>query len=177
MTRDGISRLLETSGLLTRLAPFDPHWVGSTFLGLHGDDSDIDICCSFLPSLEATRGAAEAACAAYGDYRLTDGIYGGLPSRIVRFHLGGIPVEVYGRAHPVGEHEFYRFTQVEARLLALHGTALREDVLRLKAGGVDTETAFALALGLDGEAHTALLALHDQDDGALKDLRLRGRLA
>ena len=98
MTRDEISRLIEASGLMRRLARFDPHWVGSTYLGLHDDFSDIDICCSFAPSLEATRTDVEAACGVFGDYDLTDEVYGGQPSRIVRFRMGGMPVEVWGRA-------------------------------------------------------------------------------
>ncbi|KCZ86686.1 HIT family protein [Hyphomonas jannaschiana VP2] len=174
VTRDEISRLIEASGLMRRLARFDPHWVGSTYLGLHDDFSDIDICCSFAPSLEATRTDVEAACGVFGDYDLTDEIYGGQPSRIVRFRMGGIPVEVWGRAHPVHEHEFYRFTQVEQRLLALHGPDLREDVVRRRRGGADTETAFVRALGFDAPPHVFLLDQFDKDDSALRDLREAG---
>jgi hypothetical protein len=174
VTRDEISRLIETSGLMRRLARFDPHWVGSSYLGLHDDGSDIDICCSFAPSLETTRTEVEAACGAFGAYALTDGIYRGLPSRIVRFQIGGMPVEVWGRAHPVREHEFYRFTQVEQRLLALHGPDLREDVVRRRRDGADTETAFVRALGSDAPPHAFLLDLFNKDDGALRDLRGAG---
>lgn len=173
-SRQDIARLIETSGLMQRLAAFDPHWVGSTALDVHDAHSDVDICCSFLPGLEETRAAAFTVSEGLEGFQLTEEIYGGRPSRILRFRLGGLPFEVWGRAHPVHAHEFWRFTQVEARLLDLHGTPLRDFVRARKDLGDNTETAFVAAFGVHERAREALLDWFDRDDASLSRLRFSG---
>lgn len=169
-TQDEISRLIHRSGILNRLAPFDPHWVGSTALDVHGPHSDVDICCSFLPGLESTAAAADAACAGLADYTREDGIFGGKPSRLLRFTIDGQIFEVWGREHPVREHEFWRYTQVQKRLLILFGKPLRQFVRLAKANGATTETAFASAFGMTGNPHAALEHWFGKDDSALRQL-------
>lgn len=173
-SRAQIARLIETSGLMQRLAAFDPHWVGSTALDVHDDASDVDLCCSFLPGLEETRAAALAAGAGLDGFALTEETYGGKPSRILRFQLDGLNVEAWGRAHPVKAHEFWRFTQVEARLLALYGEPLRRFVRARKALGADTETAFAAAFGVNTAVRQTLLDWFARNDASLGQLRFSG---
>ncbi len=173
-SRAQIARLIETSGLMQRLAAFDPHWVGSTALDVHDGASDVDLCCSFLPGLEETRTTARAAGEGFDGFTLTEETNGGKPSRILRFQLDGLNFEAWGRARPVREHEFWRFTQVEARLLASHGEPLRRFVRVRKALGADTETAFAAAFGVHTAVRQTLLDWVARDDASLGQLRFSG---
>lgn len=168
--RDEIARLIRDAGLFDRLAAFNPAWVGSTFLDVHSGASDVDICCSFLPGLAETAGAADAACGIYEAYARTEEVYGGQASRILRFRIGGQAVEVWGRAHPVKAHEFWKYTQAEARLLNLFGDPLRDTVRHLKRSGHSTEQAFGRALGRPGDAEAALLEWFSQPDALLQRL-------
>ncbi|MBI1400144.1 DUF4269 domain-containing protein [Hyphomonas sp.] len=173
-SRAQIARLIDTSGLMQRLAAFDPHWVGSTALNVHDEAPDVDLCCSFLPGLEETRAAARAAGESLDGFALTEETYGGKPSRILRFRLDGLKFEAWGRAPPVLEHEFWRFTQVEARLLALHGAPLRHFVRARKALGADTEGAFAAAFGVHTAVRPTLLDWFARDDASLAQLQFSG---
>ncbi|WP_291197926.1 DUF4269 domain-containing protein [Hyphomonas sp.] len=169
-SQDEISRLISRSGIMNRLEAFDPQWVGSSALDVHGPDSDVDICCSFRPALEPTSVAVDAACAGLPGYAREDGIYGGKPSRMLRFWIEGQAFEVWGRAHPVGDHEFWRYTQVQRRLLTLFGMPLRQFVRQAKAQGASTEAAFANAFGVMGDAHSALEGWFGLDDSLLRQL-------
>ena len=159
----GIYALLSAYDVLEKLAPFDAVWVGSTALDVHTSKSDVDICCSAKGDLDGFAAALKSLFGNQPKFHLERKPYRGQPSCFATFELSGQAVEVWGRQHPVEEHEFYRFFKVEARLLRFGGDDLRAAIRELKEDGLSTEQAFADALELDGDPEEALLSLYDAD--------------
>ena len=159
----GVYAVLTAHEVLERLAAFDAVWVGSTALDVHLRDSDIDICCSAKGDLDGFAAALKAEFGTAARFKLERKAYRGRPSCIARFELSGQSFEVWGREHPVEDHEFYRFFKVEERLLRFGGDDLRTAIRELKEDGLSTEKAFAEALELDGDAEDRLLELYDAD--------------
>jgi hypothetical protein len=156
--------LLQRYGLLRHLRAYNPVLVGTFPLDLTLPDSDLDIICEVTD-----RGAfrhALARFAAYPSYaeRLASTAE---PALVASFELEGLAVELFGQALPTARQNGYRHLVVEARLLAVGGAALRQQVLALKTSGVKTEPAFAQLLGLPGDPYQALLALEAYDEAAL----------
>ncbi|MEO1642900.1 MAG: DUF4269 domain-containing protein, partial [Pseudomonadota bacterium] len=103
-------------------------------------------------------------------FKLDRKAYRGQPSCIARFELSAQSFEVWGREHPVEDHEFFRFFKVEERLLRFGGDDLRTAIRELKEEGLSTEEAFAEALELDGDPERALLSLYEADAMTLLEL-------
>lgn len=159
----GIFAVLSAHQVLERLAAFDAVWVGSTALDVHLRGSDLDICCSAKGDLDGFAAALKAEFGMAAKFKLERKAYRGQPSCIARFELSGQAFEVWGRDHPVEEHEFYRFFKVEERLLRFGGDELRTAIRELKEDGLSTEAAFAEALELEGDPEQALLKLYEAD--------------
>lgn len=156
--------LLKRYALLAHLRAYDPVLVGTFPLDLTVPGSDLDIICE-VSDVAAFRRTL-AGFAAYPTYKLrlastTE------PALVASFELEGLAVEVFGQALPTAHQNGYRHLVIEARLLAAGGTALRQQVLALKASGVKTEPAFAQVLGLPGNPYHALLMLEAYDEPAL----------
>lgn len=158
--------ILERGAVFERLSAFDPRWVGSIPLDIHGPGADADIACSGGADLAAFARALEGAFGEHG-VSVTDNVHAGEASIIARLELEGLPIEIYGRARPVETHESYVHWLAEHRLLALASDRLRGDVRAAKAGGLKTEPAFAKVLRLGGDPHTELLKLASPGDKAL----------
>lgn len=160
---------LDRARVFEQLAAFDPRWVGSIPLDIHGPGADADIACSAGPDLAVFGQALAMAFADHGVI-VTDNMHAGEASVIARFTLHGLPVEIFGRKRPVETHESYVHWLAEDRLLRLAGEALRKDVRAAKAEGLKTEPAFAKVLNLGGDPHSELLKLASPGDEALLDL-------
>jgi hypothetical protein len=104
------------------------------------------------------------------DFRAEVAPYLGRPSAIVRFALPNLPVEIFARPEPVEAHESFRHHKAARRLLAVGGEPLRDRVRAFKTMGLKTEPAFALALGLEGDAGLAMLDLAEAPDFVLAAL-------
>lgn len=162
------SRLMEAR-LFQRLWAFDPRWVGSIPLDIHGPDADVDIACSAGPDLDAFRQHLEAELSGH-DVQVTRNTHAGEPSIIARFSLDGLPVEIFGRTRPVETHESYVHWLAEDRILRLAEDRLRTDIRAIKLDGLKTEPAFARALDLGGDPYVELLKLASPGDDALGQL-------
>jgi len=162
--------ILERGGVFDRLAPFDPRWVGSIPLDIHGPDADADIACKGGPDLPAFKRALETAFAGMPGLSVMDNEHAGEASVIARFTLEGLPLEIFGRRRPVESHESYVHWLAERRILALAEDRLRMDIRAAKAGGLKTEPAFAKVLGLGGEPYTEILKLASPGDEALRTI-------
>lgn len=167
MSRGYYRTALWRSGVLDRLAPFDPHVAGTPPLGLDLPDSDIDILCH-APDLDAFEATVRAA---FGEER------GFVVKRwpdhaavIARFVTLDWPIEIFGQALPVAEQQGWRHFEVERRLLHIGGHPLHDQVMALRSAGTKTEPAFATLLKLEGDPHAALLALADLPDARLAAL-------
>lgn len=160
--------ILERGGVFERLASFDPRWVGSIPLDIHGPGADADIACTGGTDLAAFKRALETAFADVPGLTVTDNIHAGETSVIARLTLDGLPLEIFGRRRPVETHESYVHWLAEHRILALAEDRLRTDIRAAKAGGLKTEPAFAQVLGLGGEPYTEILKLASPGDDALR---------
>jgi hypothetical protein len=163
--------VLQRHALLPRLAAYALVLVGTFPLDLTVPGSDLDIICE-VPDLAAFRHTL-AGFAAYPKYavRLASTTN---PALVASFELEGLPVELFGQALPTNRQNGYHHLVVEARLLAVGGASLRQQVLGLKASGVKTEPAFAQVLGLPGNPYQALLTLEACDEAALAALVATG---
>ena len=157
--------LLDAARVFSSLSAFDPRFVGSIPLDVHGPDSDADIACGQIEP-EAFKRALDAFSNRPG-YTISDNVHCGEPSIIARFEIDGLPVEIYGRARPVEAHESYIHWLAEDRLLRLAQPQLRVDVRRLKAEGLKTEPAFAACLKLGDDPYVELLKLASPSEAAL----------
>jgi hypothetical protein len=164
-----VRAILERGAVFERLREFDPRWVGSTPLDIHGPGADADIACSAGPDLARFRTALRDTFFAEGA-EVADNIHAGEPSVIARLELEGMPVEIFGRARPVETHESYIHWYAEHRLLTLAEDRLRRDVRDAKASGLKTEPAFAAVLGLGGDPFVEILKLASPSDTALYQL-------
>ncbi|MDO7887265.1 DUF4269 domain-containing protein [Hymenobacter cheonanensis] len=156
--------VLRRHELLPRLRRYDPVLVGTFPLDLTVPGSDLDIICE-VPDWTDFRQAL-AGFAGHLGY-VVRSVNTAEPALAASFLVEGLAVEVFGQAQPTARQNGYRHLVVEARLLAVGGAALRQQVLALKASGLKTEPAFAQVLGLPGNPYHALLALETWDDAAL----------
>ena len=155
---DEARAMLENAGVFAAVAPFDGRFIGSIPLDLHGEGADADIVCQ-AQNLDLFVVTLTAAFGNRPGFRAQVAPYLGRPSSIVKFAVGGLPVEVFARPEPVEAHESFRHHRAAQRLLALGGLALANQVRGLKAAGLKTEPAFAVALGLEGDPSLAMLTL------------------
>ena len=167
---------LDRSGVLERIADYDPRWIGSIPLDVHLAGADIDLCC-YAPELEGFRAALDGAFGAMPGFRSKLNLHAGEPSVIAYFNLGDLPVEIYGRDRPVDCHESFIHWLAEDRLLRLAEDRLRADVRKAKASGLKTEPAFAQCLNLGGEPFAEILKLASPPDEALRAMIRRAGYA
>jgi len=162
--------LLEEAGVFAALSDFDPRWVGSIPLDIHGPGADVDIACSAGPDLEHFAGHLTRTFGAQDGYVVEPNTHAGENSIIARFTIRGLPFEIYGRSRPVETHESYVHWLAEHRLLTLAGPPLRTDVRAAKRFGLKTEPAFARCLKLGGDPYVEVLKLASPSDEALRQI-------
>lgn len=173
LSTEAVRAILDESRIFERLEAFDPRWVGSIPLDIHGPGADADICCSAHGDLDGFEAFLRSEFGGLADASISPNRHAGEASVITKFSLGDLPVEIYGRSRPVETHESYVHWLAEHRLLQLAEERLREDVRVTKVGGLKTEPAFAEVLGLGGDPFIEVLKLASPSDDALKSL-LRG---
>jgi len=166
--RPGFATALAESGVLAALAGFDARVVGTPPLGLDLPGSDIDVVCHAPDGIAFAHRIWEAfaheQCFALRQWR------GGERAIIAAFEAFGWPFEIFAAPRPVQEQAGWRHFEVERRLLALGGAALRERVMARRRAGMKTEPAFADALGLAGDPYRAMIDLYGLPDDALARL-------
>ena len=161
---------LDRAGVFSRLAEFDPRWVGSIPLDIHGPGADADICCTAGEDLEAFRGALTRHFGHHAGFRANPNTHAGEASIIACFSIADLPVEIYGRRRPVETHESYIHWLAEDRVLKLAEDRLRLDIRTTKAGGLKTEPAFGQCLKLGGDPFVEVLKLASPCDDALRQI-------
>lgn len=170
LSTEAVRAILDEARIFERLQAFDPRWVGSVPLDIHGPGADADICCSASDDLDRFEAFLRSEFGSLAGASVSPNLHAGEASIIAKFSLGDLPVEIYGRNRPVETHESYIHWLAEHRLLELADDRLREDVRVAKAGGLKTEPAFADVLGLGGEPYTEVLKLASPSDEALRSL-------
>lgn len=157
---------LEASGILVRLAPFDPRVAGTFPLGLAVPGSDIDVLCH-APDADAFSASLWGFCRDFEGFSLRQWRGQDRPV-IATFTVHGVPFELFGQARPVDAQHGWRHFEVERRLLALGGATLQDSVRTARRAGAKTELAFAQVLGLAGDPYAALFDLSAMDDTGLQ---------
>ncbi|HEY8604528.1 DUF4269 domain-containing protein [Tsuneonella suprasediminis] len=157
MDRSHYLEALEKTGVLPKLAAFNPHVVGTPPLGLDIPTSDIDVVC-FAPDADAFACAIWNAFSTQANFRMWQKIKLDRPV-VASFAAAGWTIELFGQASPISEQYGWRHFIVEQRLLALGGDIFRAAVMARRNNGMKTEPAFAAVLGLDGDPYQALLSL------------------
>lgn len=164
MSRPPYGEALRQSGLMTILAPFDPHVAGTPPLELDLPDSDIDILCR-APDFDHFGSVLTTALGSQPGFTLAHKPR--WPALICTFTTSGWPFEIFGQAIPVAQQHGWRHFRMEQRLLALGGPTFKAAIIALRETGLKTEPAFAAVLGLEGDPYAALLELEAFDDEAL----------
>jgi hypothetical protein len=157
---------LQQHAVLAALQGYAPILAGTFPLDIAVAGSDLDILCEVHDFDEFNQfvGQHFSQCPAYTVQRLQ---IGGVPSLVISFYLDEVEVELFGQALPAEQQAGYRHLVVEARLLALGGPALHQEIIRLKNSGLKTEPAFATLLALPGDPYQALLDLETCSDQQL----------
>ncbi|MET3712055.1 hypothetical protein ABIC65_002767 [Sphingomonas trueperi] len=166
MTRPAYIEALAQSGVLPRLAAFDPQVAGTPPLDLDLPDSDIDILCH-APDPHAFAATVWEAFRDQPGFAMWQWQGSDRPV-VARFHCAGWLFELFGQARPVAGQLGWRHFAIERRLLALGGAPLRAAVMARRHAGAKTEPAFAQVLGLAGDPYAALLTLEQLDDATLR---------
>ena len=152
--------------ILHVLADFDARIAGTLPIGLAVVDSDIDVICY-------ANDARRFAETVWLHFRNLDSfcLYQWTSNEqpiVARFTYAGWPFEIFGDARPVDEQAGWRHFAIEKRLLDLDNGRLRSVIMTLRAQGLKTEPAFAVALGIEGDPYRALLNLETEHDEALR---------
>jgi hypothetical protein len=159
---------LQRHAILPSLQAYNPCLVGTFPLDITVAGSDLDIICEVHDFVAFGHLVSQhfSQCPAYAAQQLQLGS-SSIPSLISSFYLDELEIEIVGQPLPVEQQAGYRHLVVEARLLTVGGTTLREKVIGLKANGLKTEPAFAKLLALPGDPYQALLALETCSDQEL----------
>lgn len=172
MGRKDYRQALRRTGLLAVLARYDPHLAGTLPLGLDLPSSDVDLLCH-APDRVLFSAVLWGACHQWPDFSLRQWVSGDQPVTAT-FSAFGWAFEIFASPQPVREQPGWRHYQVEQRLLALGGPELRASVMRHRHAGAKTEPAFAMALGLTGDApggaYATLLELERATDRRLREI-------
>ncbi|KTF70523.1 DUF4269 domain-containing protein [Sphingomonas sp. HT-1] len=168
MERPHYLEALERTGVLPKLAAFNPHVVGTPPLGLDLPTSDIDVVC-FAPDADAFAYTVWNAFGTSAKFGMWQKINLGR-AVVASFVAAGWTIELFGQASPISEQYGWRHFLVEQRLLALGGDIFHAAVMARRTNGMKTEPAFAAVLGLDGDPYQALLSLEGCSDVELTAL-------
>ena len=145
-------KILKDLQIMEDLREYNPLLTGTIPIGIDIEGSDLDIICEvkdfddFEGSMKKRYGSAER----YRVRRNQDNI-------VINFNFNGMEIEIYGEDKPAQEQNAYRHMLVESRLLELGGEEFRRKVVELKRGGVKTEPAFCIALGVEGDPYENML--------------------
>lgn len=160
--------VIDRTGLLRPLAPFDPIIIGTPPLGIAIESSDIDIACS-APDLDVFSDASRHAFGQREAFSLTRIETRGDTAVVASFRALRWEIELFCQTRPTRAQWGVRHFRVEERLLALRPD-LRAKVLRLKRDAMKTEPAFACVLSLSGDPYRAMLRLEALTDDEMRRL-------
>lgn len=168
MTRPYYRDAIEALTILSHLTDFDPHIVGTPLLGLHTDESDIDILCE-AADLDYF---ARRLWALYSDragFRIWQWSSTDRPI-VASFIAYGWEFEIFGSTEAVKQQPGWIHFSVERRLLKLGGSLLRRRVMEHRNAGLKTEPAFWSSLKQPGNPYCGMLSLFDRSDDDLAEL-------
>ncbi|MGL4820897.1 MAG: DUF4269 domain-containing protein [Bacilli bacterium] len=169
-TQRALKKMLATTGILQKLAPYSPIIVGTMPIGIDIASSDVDIVCCYGHDKKRFENDVQRWFGLYSHFKCVHR----KEAVVMSFLADRFEVELFATAQPSTTTNGYRHMVVEARLLQLANAAFRTQIIQLKEQGMKTEPAFANMLALEGCPFEAMLELEYEDDVALCN-RLRNR--
>lgn len=158
-------------GLLSKLREFQAVLIGTPPLGIDVSSSDIDVACSSTDLGRFCRHVGEE----FGEQRAfscEQMEVRGQAAICATFKRQAWTIELFCQTASVQDQWGVRHFFIESRLLEIE-PRLRCVITHLKQAGLDTEPAFAKALGLVGDPYEAVLALETKNDLELTQLTSR----
>lgn len=133
-----------------------PVLAGTIPLEIDVEGSDLDVLCYVTEPNEFSSILTEHFSLLNG-FTLCQTEINSVPTIIANFFCRGFEIEIFGQNVPVQEQNGYRHMIIEDAVLKQENEAFRDKIITLKEQGIKTEPAFALLLGLEGNAYDALL--------------------
>jgi hypothetical protein len=164
---------IQHTGILEKLASFQPAVAGTAPLGLSIGGSDIDILCC-AEQLDAFEQVIWDHFRNEDAFSLRRWVSEDRPV-IAVFKAHGWPFQIFGSQTPVKEQIGWSLFQAELRLIEIGGDRLKTKIVRLRNNGLKTIPAIACLLGLEGDPFQALLAIGKLSDADLAEIITRGR--
>jgi predicted metalloenzyme YecM len=160
---------LEELQFYSKFSGMDPTIVGTIPLGIHTEQSDIDILFKGGPKWAESLELVEYLSREEGfETFVVEKELGS--ARVIRFIKNAIPFELFIQDRSPFKQRGFQHFQIEERLLKWKGENFRRLVCELRAEGLKTEPAFAKVLGLPGNPYTELLKLTNLSGRELSDL-------
>ena len=150
--------VLQHSGIMQKLAEYNPVLTGTFPIGLNIPGSDLDIICEYTDQKDFIE-ALHDNFASENDFRLGTKQIRGVDSVIARFIYCDFRFEIFGQAIAVEQQFAYRHMLIEYRILQEHDAAFRKRIIEEKTKGLSTEEAFAKVLKIEGDPYLSLLDL------------------
>ncbi|PWG80700.1 DUF4269 domain-containing protein [Pararcticibacter amylolyticus] len=162
-------KVLGEHRVMELLEPFDPVLTGTIPLEIDIPGSDMDIVCCWR-NIDAFK-AALLSFSGEKEFSMSESHVNGVQTVMAFFRMEDLPVEVFGQNRPVKQQEAYRHMMIEYFILQQKGEEFKRAVIELKLKGIKTEPAFAMLLGLEGDAYSALLDYPETDPAIALELR------
>jgi hypothetical protein len=146
--------------IMTILQPFDPILVGTIPINIDIETSDLDIICcfenqhDFAKTVKDRFGTEEGFVIRKLNLQKNKVV-------IALFRIGSFDIEIFGQDIPTRKQNAYRHMIIEYNILTERDESFRQKIIALKQEGYKTEPAFALALGISGNAYVVLFAFED----------------
>lgn len=153
-----ITKVLKDSQVLKILREYTPLIAGTFPLGLHVENSDLDVIVS-VSDLKAFADLMTKEFSHLKDFQLFNEIIDGEPALRVHFLVHNIPVEIIGQKTASVRQTAYLHFLLEERILKLNSSYFRTQIRMARDQGLKTEPAFAKVLKIAGDPYKELLRL------------------
>ncbi|MBS7234099.1 DUF4269 domain-containing protein [Flavobacterium psychroterrae] len=165
----GTNRQILTYNIITnnkiflKLKKFEPFLAGTIPINIDIESSDIDIICYYDNKIEFINTITKYFKIEKG-FNCKEIMVLNEAAIVATFVLENFEIEIFGQNIPIRQQFAYRHLIIENNLLIKFGEEFRQNVIRLKKQGIKTEPAFAILLGLEGDAYTELLKLENKEE-------------
>jgi hypothetical protein len=149
--------VLTSHGVLTKLAAFDPILVGTIPINIAIETSDLDVI-GYWTDRQVFYAAVSHHFSQEAHFRIREKTMANREAVVATFNLDDFEIQIFGQNIPTRQQMGYRHMLIEHQLLSERGEVFRQEIIALKRKGYKTEPAFGLALGLQSDPYTALLA-------------------
>jgi hypothetical protein len=148
------------------LKSYGPVVAGTIPIDIDIEDSDIDILCGFDNPVGFEQ-TLKRCYSQYRDFSFKRVRLRGVASAVASFFHRQYMIEIFGQSLETQEQDAFVHMVVEHRILELCNDSFREEIRRLKRGGLGTEPAFGKLLSIEHNPYTALLKFKGLQDGEL----------